>query len=41
MEITHKFEKPLIPTTDASYLLYFMESTTSPYRVYAFGLEEE
>jgi len=39
LEITHKPEKPLVPTTDASYLLYYMESITSPYKTYAFELE--
>jgi len=40
LEITYKPEKPLTPTTDASYLLYYMESTTSPYKAYAFEIEK-
>lgn len=37
LEIMSKSRKPLIPTTDASYLP--IEESTSPYKVYAFELE--
>jgi len=38
LEITHKPQKPIAPTTDASYLP--IEETASPYRVYAFEIEK-
>ena len=39
LEITHHPEKPLSPTTDASYLPII--ETTSPYQVYAFELGDK
>jgi len=39
LEVVHLPEKPIVPTTDASYLP-ISEDRTSPYGAYAFELED-